>query len=57
MTREINTNIGELISLFYQEFLALYGDADIASVAASTVITELLAAEQAESEIALIDAA
>jgi len=57
MTREINTNIGELISLFYQEFLALYGDAELASVAASTVITELLAAEPAESDIALTDAA
>ena len=57
MTREINTNIGELISLFYQEFLALYGDPEIASVAASTVITELLSAEPAESEIALVDAA
>ena len=57
MTREINTNIGELISLFYQEFLELYGDEELASVAAATVITDLLSVEPAESEAALIDAA
>ena len=57
MTREINTNIGELISLFYQEFLALYGDEELASVAAATVITDLLSAEPDATDCALTDAA
>ena len=57
MTREVNTNIGELISLFYQEFLALYGDEELASIAAATVITDLLSAEPLEDEAVLTDAA
>lgn len=35
--------IGELVSIFYQRFMELYGDADIASVAAAAVINDLLA--------------
>ena len=57
MTRELNTNIGELISLFYQEFLALYGDKELASVATATVITDLLSDEYEEDDVALTDAA
>lgn len=57
MTREVNTSIGELISLFYQEFLELYGDEELASVAAATVITDLLATEPVESQQAMTDAA
>ena len=57
MTREVHTSIGELISLFYQEFLELYGDEELASVAAATVITDLLAAEPTEGQQAMNDAA
>ena len=58
MTRELNTNIGELISLFYKEFLELYGDKELASVATATVITDLLSYEyEEEDEIELTDAA
>ena len=57
MTREVNTNIGELITLFYQEFLELYGDEELASVATATVITDLLTIEPVENQQALTDAA
>lgn len=39
----IQTNLGELIAFFYQEFLIRYGDAELACVAAAAVIEELLA--------------
>lgn len=46
MTRIQNTNIGDLISIFYARFMAIYGDEDLASVATASVINELLAADQ-----------
>ena len=38
----IETTLGELISVFYEEFMEIYGDEDIASVAAAAVINDLL---------------
>ena len=38
----IDTTLGELISDFYEEFMEIYGDEDIASVAAAAVINDLL---------------
>lgn len=40
-----HTDIGELISIFYARFMELYGDEELASVATSAVINDLLAAE------------
>ncbi len=40
----INTNLGELISTIYEEFLAQYGDEELASVATAAVINDLLSA-------------
>ena len=57
MTQEINTSIGELISLFYQEFLSMYGDEELASVATATVITDLLSEEHDVVDSVLTDAA
>jgi hypothetical protein len=38
-----NINLGDLISLFYEEYLALYnGDEELAAVAAAATINELL---------------
>ena len=47
MTNEKNreetpVNLGDLINLFYQEYLALYGDEELASVAAAATINEML---------------
>ena len=42
MTNQIDTNLGELITVFYEEYLAMYGDEDLASVAAAATINELL---------------
>ena len=42
-TQEKNpVKLGDLINLFYQEYLALYGDEELASVAAAATINELL---------------
>jgi hypothetical protein len=38
----INTNLGELISTIYEQFLAQYGDEELASVATAAVINDLL---------------
>ena len=42
MTRDIQTTLGDLISLFYDEFYALYGDEELASLAAASVINDML---------------
>lgn len=34
--------LGELITAFYEEYLALYGDEDLASVAAAASVNKLL---------------
>ena len=36
--------LGELISIVYEKYLLLYGDEELASVAASVVVSEMLAA-------------
>lgn len=43
MTPHDTVSLGDLVSVFYEEFLALYGDEELAAVAASTTINELLA--------------
>lgn len=56
MTRTTQTNLGDLISLFYEEFMEMYGDAELASVAAAAVINDLLS-DDGQDEIVLEDAA
>jgi hypothetical protein len=41
-------NLGDLINLFYEEYLALYGDEDIASVAAAATINDILSDHASE---------
>ena len=36
------TTLGELISVLYDEYLAIYGDEDLASVAAAATINDIL---------------
>ena len=36
------TNIGDLISLFYEEYLGLYGDEELATVAAAATVNDIL---------------
>ncbi len=50
---ETPVNLGDLINLFYQEYLALYGDEELASVAAAATINEMLSdTTQTDSEAA-----
>ena len=46
--------LADLISTVYEEFLAIYGDEDIASVAAAATINELLLSR---AETASVEAA
>lgn len=47
-----NVSLGDLVAVFYEEFLALYGDEEMAAVAAAGAINELMAvgAEEISSE-------
>jgi len=41
-TTQPKPNLSELITLFYEQFLALYGDEDLASVAAAAAVNDIL---------------
>lgn len=48
-----SSTLGDLILALYDEYQAVYNDADLASVAAAATINELLAeAAQAEEDLA-----
>lgn len=51
MTRT-QTDIGELIRIFFEQFMAVYGDEDIASVATAAMINDLLTAEAPDARVA-----
>jgi hypothetical protein len=53
---ESDLNLGDLIGLFYQEFLTLYGDEELASVAAAATINEILM-ERIQSASPVVEAA
>ena len=42
MKKFTESTLGELISVFYEEYLALYQDPDIASVATAATINDML---------------
>jgi len=42
------TTLGELITLFYDEYVGIYGDRDLASLATAASINEILV-EEAEA--------
>ncbi|MCP4809616.1 MAG: hypothetical protein GY913_28110 [Proteobacteria bacterium] len=42
-------SLADLITLFYDEYMALYGDEEMASVAAAATINEILAERAAAS--------
>lgn len=56
MTRTLHTTLGELISIFYEQFLEMYGDEELAAVAAASMINDLLSQEASGVE-AVEDAA
>ena len=56
MTDRIETSLGELISTFYEEFLAVYGDEETASLATAAAINDLLANSTTEQPVEAIAA-
>jgi hypothetical protein len=42
MTQNLHTSLGDLIHVLYEEFLAAYGDEDLAAVATAASINEML---------------
>lgn len=55
MTHTVDTTLGDLIAALYEEFLAAYGDEELASLAAATVVSEML--QTATEEEGLVEAA
>lgn len=49
-TETTNTTLGELIAEIYAEFLALYGDEELASVAAAAVVNDMLTATTTDDQ-------
>ena len=56
MQHVAESNIGDLVSLFYDEFFEMYGDAELAAVAAAAVINDMLTSRP-EAQGQLIEAA
>jgi len=50
VNRAMEISFGELISIFYEQFLEMYGDEELAAVAAATAINELFQADTIEVE-------
>ena len=48
MTQTTHTTLGELIAEIYDEMMALYGDEDLASVAAAALVNDLIARSTTE---------
>jgi len=55
MEKITESTLGELISVFYEEFLALYKDPDIASVATAATINDMLLDAERATETAQPD--
>lgn len=51
MNQKVHTTVGELIQVFYAQFMELYGDEELASVATAAIINDLLSAEADEPEL------
>ena len=52
MAHSDTISLGDLIVLFYEEFMAMYEDEDLASVAAAASINELLSRQSAARDFA-----
>ena len=50
-------SLADLITLFYDEYLALYGDEELASVAAAATINDILADRAARQRDQLVEEA
>ena len=44
-TQTLQLSLGDLISVLYEEYLELYGDEDLASVAAAATINDMIASQ------------
>ncbi|MEL6346444.1 MAG: hypothetical protein AAFV53_25260 [Myxococcota bacterium] len=45
-TEEVTVSLGELITAVYEEFLELYGDEELASVATAALINDMLSEDR-----------
>jgi hypothetical protein len=48
MTQTENTTLGDLISMFFNQFMEIYGDEELASVATAAMINDLLSESEDE---------
>jgi hypothetical protein len=58
MATMTNTTLGDLITVLYDEFLAVYGDEELASVAVAATINDMLSdsLEASRSDPAFLEA-
>lgn len=49
---ETPTTLGEMMMALYDEYLAIYGDSDLAAVATAATVNELLGEQSADSRLA-----
>ena len=47
---QTTTSLGDMISMFYSEFMEMYGDEEFASVATAALINDLLSDSDSEEE-------
>lgn len=45
----MTTTIGELISIFYEQFMEMYDDEELAAVAVAAVINKILSKEKVDA--------
>jgi hypothetical protein len=50
MTHHDTVSLGDIVSILYQEFLAIYGDQELASVATAATVADLLAERGVRAE-------
>ena len=50
MTRITDSTLGDLIAVVYEEFMAIYGDEELASVATAPLVNDMLS-RAAEDEL------
>ncbi|MBU4315553.1 hypothetical protein KJ673_04100, partial [Patescibacteria group bacterium] len=52
---ESAVTLGDLVSIFYEEYLALYGDEELAAQAAAATINELIQSAPRDADLADAD--
>ena len=47
VTKTRSANVGDLVSLFFEDYFALYGDEELAALAAAATVNDILCEQEA----------